>query len=99
MKVLQRDAERLLRFFKRPIYLVVFYFFIGLVFLGITGYSYFSQMNEEREVWISTRVAFWVLLIVFSGASIKVIVELMIPKYRRQYFRLINREKEKKQQR
>lgn len=98
MKVFQRDIERMIIFFKRPIYLVMFYFFLGLLFLGLIGYSYWSQMNESGEVWVSTRIAFWVLCIVLFGATLKVAIELMIPKYRRQYFRLIYREKKEKNQ-
>ncbi len=90
MNVLQRDADRLLRYFRRPIYLVLFYYLIGMVFLGATAYSYFSQKNEG-DVWVTTGIAFWVLLFLFVGASLKLLIELMIPKYRKQYFRPVDR--------
>ncbi len=79
-------AQEGLVFLKRPIYVTLLYYGIALVLWGIIAKDYFFQ-KENEDPFVTTKIGFWVLSILITGGFIKLGIELMIPKYRRQLFR------------
>jgi hypothetical protein len=79
-------AEDGLFFLKRPIYVTLLYYGVALILWGIIAKDYFSQKEGEGP-FITTKIGFWVLSILIAAGFLKLGIELMIPKYRRQYFR------------
>jgi len=92
MNVFQRIADQLLPYFSRPIYLTLVCYSIASIIFLVVAISYFSQ-RKAGEISISTQIAFWVLFLSLSCGFMKLVIELLIPKYRKQYFRVMDRTK------
>lgn len=80
-------AQEGLVFLKRPIYVTLLYYGVALILWGIIAKDYFSQKDTSEDPFITTKIGFWVLSILIAAGFLKLGIELMIPKYRRQYFR------------
>jgi len=57
-----------------------------VILWGVVAADYFHQ-KSEGEIWVTTKASFGVLSTVIVIGFLKLFVELMIPKYRRQYFK------------
>lgn len=78
--------NRLINKFDRLIYAVMFLWFVGVSVYIYISIEYFSDKNSG-ELHASTKIAFWFLSFVVVISTLKIIFDLLNPKYRKQYFK------------